>query len=171
MAATLDDLVRKFKGFKLMMQQSLDKISRLEAWQSTADTSLGALLTKSEEAASRLQRLETAPPPPTRLRPPPPPAWINPFDLNMAPPQPRSPALAPERPSGHRIDLGHRDAGHARSRVRALTIPRFNLSHNLRIASLGHGKLLCPNLNFPGLTVKILDYGVTGVRCISRYMP
>nr|XP_034578002.1 uncharacterized protein LOC117841658 isoform X2 [Setaria viridis] len=134
MAATLDDLVRKFKGFKLMMQQSLDKISRLEAWQSTADTSLGALLTKSEEAASRLQRLETAPPPPTRLRPPPPPAWINPFDLNMAPPQPRSPALAPERPSGHRIDLGHRDAGHARSRTeKKIQKPKASIKQRLSV--------------------------------------
>nr|XP_034582873.1 uncharacterized protein LOC117845908 [Setaria viridis]TKW31409.1 hypothetical protein SEVIR_2G104175v2 [Setaria viridis] len=114
MAATFDDLMRKFEGFELMMQPSLDKISRLEAWQSTTDSALGELLTKSEEAALRLQRLEMAPPPsppPPRCSSPPPPAWVNSFDLNMAPPQSRLPALTPEQPKGHRIDLLHRDAG------------------------------------------------------------
>lgn len=54
MVATLEDLVCKFERFELMMQQSLDKISGLEAWQSSTDSSLGTLLTKSHEVMMRL---------------------------------------------------------------------------------------------------------------------
>lgn len=63
MAATIEDLTKKFESFELMMQQSLDKISGLEAWQSPTENSLGALLNKTEEASSRLHRLEAVPPP------------------------------------------------------------------------------------------------------------
>nr|TKW20553.1 hypothetical protein SEVIR_4G096201v2 [Setaria viridis] len=112
MAATLEDLVHKFEGFELMMQQSLDKIGGLEAWQSSTDSSLGTLLTKSDEAAVRLLRLESAPPPVPRQPPPPPSSWVDPFDLNMAPPMVgRSSAPPPERPNGHRGDTTHQDVG------------------------------------------------------------
>lgn len=94
------------------MQQSLDKINGLEAWQSMTDSSLGTLLNKTEEAATCLHRLESALPPVPRQPPSPPPSWINPFDFNIAPPQAaRSPASTPEQPSGHRNDMNNRDAG------------------------------------------------------------
>lgn len=104
MAATLDDLAQKFAGFELMMKQTLDKVSGIEAWQSSAGDSMSSLLTKADDAGTRLHRLETAPPPPpAAARPPPPRGWINPFDLNLAPlAQARPSASSAERPNGHR---------------------------------------------------------------------
>lgn len=108
MAATIEDLAKRFESFELMMQQSLDKISGLEAKQSTTDTSLSALLNKTEETSTRLHRLEAVPPPPPPppLRPlqPPSSSWGASIDLNVAPPY-------PERPDGHRRDTFHRDVG------------------------------------------------------------
>ena len=123
MAASLDDLACKFESFEDMMKQTLDKLSGFEAWRSTADDSLGSLLTKTSETASRLQRLEsTLPPPPPSppvaphrpqtAPPPPPPRWVNPIDLNVAPQQAACPsASALERPSGHDDSINHRDDG------------------------------------------------------------
>ncbi|XP_004965587.1 uncharacterized protein LOC101757694 isoform X2 [Setaria italica] len=115
MANSLKDLAKKFEGFNLVMQQILDKVIGLESWKTTADKSMGTLLSKADDTASCLHRLETAPPPPQQplLQPPlPPPSWVNPIDLNLAPPSAsRPPAATLERPSGHRIDNSHRDVG------------------------------------------------------------
>ena len=54
MAVSLEDLVKKFEGFELMMQQTLDTISGIDAWRVSAEDSLGTLLNKSQEAAMRL---------------------------------------------------------------------------------------------------------------------
>lgn len=62
MATTLEDLAKKFEGFKLTMERSLDKISGTEAWQSTTNSSLGTLLVKTDEAATHLHHLELAQP-------------------------------------------------------------------------------------------------------------
>ena len=115
MTTTMDDLAKKFEGLELMMQQTLDKVSGIDAWLSSAEESLGTLLAKSQETASWLHHLETAPPQPP-VRPPPPPlppsSWVDPFDLNPAPPQPSRPyAAGSERPSEHRMDVNHRDVG------------------------------------------------------------
>ncbi|PVH65441.1 hypothetical protein PAHAL_2G494900 [Panicum hallii] len=41
-----------------------------------------------------------------------PPSWVDPFDLNLAPPVgSRSPATATERPSGHHVATSNRDVG------------------------------------------------------------
>jgi hypothetical protein len=80
MASNVDNLT-------LMMQQMLDKMTDFEAWRATTDTSLGSLLTKTAETATRITHLEkvpipTPPPPP----PPPPPAgWVANVDLNRIP--------------------------------------------------------------------------------------
>ena len=100
------------------MTQALDKLSGLEAWQTSAEAATDKLLAQSERFATRLHRLEVAPPPP----PPPPPSsrpttaptsrWTNPFDLNLAPnPGTRPPASTGERPSGHHEEHQHRDVG------------------------------------------------------------
>ncbi|PUZ77488.1 hypothetical protein GQ55_1G375700 [Panicum hallii var. hallii] len=114
MAASFEDIVKKLEGFETIMQETLDKVSGMEAWQSVTDTSMGALLTKFDEAALRLRRLETAPLPQTPPRPPPPPPsrWVELLHLNLAPPAvTRPPAWTMERPSGHRSETGHRDVG------------------------------------------------------------
>ncbi|KAG2577003.1 hypothetical protein PVAP13_6NG073760 [Panicum virgatum] len=119
MASSLEDLVTKFESFDLMMNKVLDKVTGLEAWQSSADASMGLLLTKADDTASRLQRLESAPPPRPQPPPPQPPlppqlpaAWTDPLDLNLAPGQAtRSFASTWERPHGHRVEHGHRDVG------------------------------------------------------------
>ena len=119
MAASLDDLATRFKSFDLMMKKVLDKVTGLELWKSSADASMESLHSKADDTVSRLQRLESAPPPRPQpppqqppLPPPPPPAWIDPFDLSLAPGQAtRPPASALEQPSGHRVDSGHRVAG------------------------------------------------------------
>ena len=119
MASSLEDLVTKFESFDLMMNKVLNKVTGLEAWQSSADASMGSLLTKADDTASRLQRLESAPlprpqpPPPQPPLPPPlPVAWTDPLDLNLAPGQAtHSSASAWERPHRHRVEHGHRDVG------------------------------------------------------------
>lgn len=110
---TLEDLTKRFDGFELMMQQSLDKLSGLEAWWTTIEVSMGSLFQKTDTAATRQQQLESAPPPP-----PPHPASPSPrrpatpqnpthgvvttFDLNHAPQASmRSSASPSERAYGH----------------------------------------------------------------------
>ncbi|PAN47275.1 hypothetical protein PAHAL_9G245100 [Panicum hallii] len=121
MTSSVEDLAKKFDGFDAILQKILDKVTGLESWRSNADVSMNALLTKADDAATCLQRLELAPPPP----PPPPPqrhpasapsppssAWVNPFDLNVATdPAAHPSASSAERPSEHHDDSGHRVTG------------------------------------------------------------
>ena len=113
----MEDLAKKFDSFELLMTQALDKLSGLEAWRTSAEAATDKLLSQSEHLATQFQQLEEIPPPPPIARlatapPQPPPRWTNPFDLNLAPhPVARPPMLTGERPNGHRVDAGHRDAG------------------------------------------------------------
>jgi len=103
------------------MTQALDKLSGLEAWRTSAEEATGRILTQFERLTVRLQRLETAPPHPPPPLPPMRPTtvphlsssrWTDPFDLNLAPPPATRPSTSNgERPSGHRDDHHHRDAG------------------------------------------------------------
>ncbi|PVH61645.1 hypothetical protein PAHAL_3G085500 [Panicum hallii] len=116
MTESMDALTTKLEGFDAMMQKILDKVTGLEAWKTAADASMDALISKANATATHLRRLEVPPPPlqaaSTAYSPPPPPAWVNPFDLNLAPRQAARPsASALERPSGHPHDSSHRDAG------------------------------------------------------------
>jgi hypothetical protein len=47
MAANVEGFSEQFKGFQLMMQQMLDKMSSFEAWRVTTASSLGSLLTNT----------------------------------------------------------------------------------------------------------------------------
>jgi len=117
----MEDLATKFDGFDAIMQKVLDKVTGLETWRSSADASMDALLAKADDTATRLRRLESAPPPPppppprrpaVQFPPPPPPAWMNPFDLNLAPEAATRPSTSTaERPSGHGFDASIRVAG------------------------------------------------------------
>jgi len=117
MADSVEALSQKFEAFDDVMQKILDKVTGLEAWKTSADASMSTLLSKADDTAARLQRLEVVPvPPPVPIRqpphPPPPSAGVNPFDLNLAPnPAARPSASAEERPSGHRAAQQHRVDG------------------------------------------------------------
>ncbi|KAG2541696.1 hypothetical protein PVAP13_9NG695614 [Panicum virgatum] len=117
MTDLVEALSPKFEAFDAVMQKILDKVTGLKAWRSSADISMTTLLSKADDTAARLQRLEVVPPPPplpVRQAPPPPPpsAWVNPFDLNMAPDLAARPfALAEEWPGGHRQTQHHRVDG------------------------------------------------------------
>jgi len=121
MTISMEDLATKFDGFDAIMQKVLDKVTGLETWRSSADASMDALLAKADDTATRLRRLESAPPPPppppprrpaVQFPPPPPPAWMNPFDLNLAPEAATRPSTSTaERPSGHGFDASIRVAG------------------------------------------------------------
>ena len=39
MMTTMDELAKKFEGFEFMMQQTLDKVSDIDAWHSSAEES------------------------------------------------------------------------------------------------------------------------------------
>lgn len=110
MATSLDELLKKLEGFESMMQETLDKVSSIEAWRSLVDESTATLLTKTEEAAAHPHCLESIPPLPPRQFPPPPlPVWVNPFDLNLVPPQASRPhATTLEWPSGHHLNRAPR---------------------------------------------------------------
>lgn len=104
-----------------MLPTTLDKISTLETWQTSADASLGTLLqqssaavTRIEEMASRVTQLELQPPPPpshwSMLQPAP--AAAAGLDLNAAPGA--SSSATPPRansPMGHIDEHQNRDAG------------------------------------------------------------
>ena len=75
---TMKSMAIQFAGFHEMMTTTLDKLSALEAWQTTAEESLGTLLERSsatatrvKETASRVTRLEFRPPPQPPPSPPP----------------------------------------------------------------------------------------------------
>ena len=79
---------QKFEAFDDVMQKILDKVTGLEAWKTSADASMSTLLSKADDTAAWLHRLEIAPPPPLLPHPvpihqpsPPPSAWVNPFEL------------------------------------------------------------------------------------------
>ena len=78
---------------------------------------MDALLAKADDTATRLRRLESAPPPSpwctaAQFPPPPPLAWMNPFDLNLAPEAATRPSTSTaERPNGHGFDASTRVAG------------------------------------------------------------
>ena len=59
----MEDLVTKFQSFEAMLQKTLDKVSDFDSWMTMADASLHELLTKTDDTASRLHRLEVAPSP------------------------------------------------------------------------------------------------------------
>ncbi|KAJ1266387.1 hypothetical protein BS78_08G147400 [Paspalum vaginatum] len=113
MAENVDTMKQQLTGVQDILTQLLDKVNSIDAWKSTAESSLGTLLKQSASAAERIGHLEARPPPP-----PPPnttrpqPQWVNPFDLNLAPPDSsRPPATTSERPHGHRLNNNHRDDG------------------------------------------------------------
>jgi len=72
MAASVDDLkttmqemAKQFAGFQEMMSTSLDKLSSVEAWRTTAQESMETLLKRTtdstariDDTAARIQRLE-----------------------------------------------------------------------------------------------------------------
>jgi len=107
MASNVENIAEDIKGFQLMMQQMLDKMNGFEAWRSTTDQSLGTLLSRTTETATRITNLEQASPPPPP--PPPPPSWVPVgmppgFDLNRAPStlQGAQPSASmADQPSGH----------------------------------------------------------------------
>jgi hypothetical protein len=92
MASNIEGLVEEFKGFQLMMQQMLDKMTGFEAWRATTNKSLGLLLVKTTDTVVRINTLEKAPIPP----PPPPLPYLNQAPLSGA-----SPSTLAESPSGH----------------------------------------------------------------------
>ena len=68
MAVNAEASAKQYQGIELLLQQLLDKVTGLESWRTSADSSLGALLQTATETAGRVQQLEARPPP---LPPPP----------------------------------------------------------------------------------------------------
>lgn len=86
-------------------------MSSFEAWRTSTDASLGTLLSKTADTASRITELEARPvppPAPPQPQPPrPPQGWLGGVDLNLAPQSGgRSSADPEERPSGHGVGGG-----------------------------------------------------------------
>lgn len=126
LASKFDELTKHFEGFQTMMKQTLDTLSGMGAWQTSANeplgdlqqwadamkTSIDAVSTRINMVASRLDNLEVrsqaalgvpdyvrATPAPLSSLLCPSPQWL---DLNLAPgTSSRSPALDGERPKGH----------------------------------------------------------------------
>lgn len=118
----------QFAGFQQMMEKSLDKLSELEQWRSSADKAFDKLIQQAEQtslwveqagtslqqASFRIDALEFRPPPPPPpppltsaghppLRPPPPPpvrTTTHWLDLNLSP------------DPGARVSPGARSEGH-----------------------------------------------------------
>ena len=159
MASSLEDLTTKFdllshkiESFQEMMKESLDKWSRMEAWQMMADESFGALLhqmttvaERADTATAPINQLEHRPPPPP---PPPPSSYVLPLpqafpaasDLNrVAHPSPRSSEGTMSGPVGTGLCKitgcwvrGSLDPCHARSWVRILALSFNRILHNFR---------------------------------------
>ena len=69
MTDSMEVLSQKFEAFDDVMQKILDKVTGLEAWKTSADASMSTLLSKADDTAVRLQRLEVVPvPPPVPIR-------------------------------------------------------------------------------------------------------
>lgn len=186
----MEDLSKKFDSFELLMTQALDKLSGLEAWKTTTEEATDRLLSQSQRLESRLCRLE-APPPlppppqvpqvvrPSTAPPPPPSRWTDTFDLNLAPPPvTRPPASSGERPSGHRVEMSHWDVGggilgsQPPRPVTGMSTDSFlpQSQHSKPVRDCFPRTPLFLNSNFPNSMVTILDYGVTGVKCFSRFI-
>jgi hypothetical protein len=75
------------EGIDQILKQILDTLASVESNQSKATESMVALGRKTNDASTRLLKLGSAlPPQPYQQQPPrPPQAWINPFNMNMAP--------------------------------------------------------------------------------------
>lgn len=134
--------------------------------------------------ATRLERVKAQPAP----APPPPPPPMGPsttlhhlvrpphivLDLNTAPDPSTCPsALSGERPSGHREDGGRILGPYPPPSLQGTShnLPQSSSScyaHDDAIVSM-----LCsmpyPKLDFPKFSGENLGFGVTGVKCISRY--
>ncbi|CAD6233421.1 unnamed protein product [Miscanthus lutarioriparius] len=102
MAAKAEASAKQYQGIELLLQQLLDKVSGLESWLSSVDSSLGMLLQNATETAGRVQQLEARPPPP----PPPPPSL---------PPLPRPHQPSPGFPT---LDLNTATPGGSHSSTR-----------------------------------------------------
>jgi hypothetical protein len=109
----LSDLSNKVADGEPVMQKILDKLSSMEARQVTSEERVVAVLSATDDAAARLQRLEQLPPLLHQQSPPRSSSvWVNPFNLNTAPVEAVHPsASALERPIGHRPQLDHWDVG------------------------------------------------------------
>ena len=64
MSTSMDELSKRFDGFELMMQLTLDKVTFFDAWKTKADESLDVLRHTADDTAAWLLRLEAPPPPP-----------------------------------------------------------------------------------------------------------
>jgi hypothetical protein len=80
MAANAEASVKQYQGIELLLQQLLDKVTGLESWRTSADSSLGSLLQTASDTAMRVQQLEARPPSPP---PPPPPPGPHPPPLGF----------------------------------------------------------------------------------------
>lgn len=122
LSTQFEKMMKQFAGFQTMMQNSLDSLNAMGAWQATADkslddlrqqahgtsSSLQAVTKRMDLAVSRMDSLET------RLTTAPTAALTvhhasggRPMDLNLAPgPSLCSPARDGERPKGHGDDCG-----------------------------------------------------------------
>ena len=49
MTDSVEVLSQKFEAFDAVMQKIRDKVTRLEAWRSSADTSMTTLLSKADD--------------------------------------------------------------------------------------------------------------------------
>jgi hypothetical protein len=81
MAANAEASVKQYQGIELLLQQLLDKVTGLESWRTSADSSLGSLLQTASDTAMRVQQLEARPPSPPPGPHPPPSGFLG-IDLN-----------------------------------------------------------------------------------------
>uniref|UniRef100_A0A0A9DEA6 Retrotransposon gag domain-containing protein n=1 Tax=Arundo donax TaxID=35708 RepID=A0A0A9DEA6_ARUDO len=103
MVSNVEELAKQFVGFELMMKQALDKLTGLESWRTTADSSLSTLLMKTEEAVARINTLESQPRSPSSASTTP---------VGAAPQHAAYPsASTSERPHGHGVDPQTRELG------------------------------------------------------------
>jgi hypothetical protein len=50
----VQDMAKQFAGFQQMMTTTLDKLNDLEAWRTVAEMSMGPMMQKSTETATRI---------------------------------------------------------------------------------------------------------------------
>lgn len=56
--AFVEELAQQFASFQEMLNESLDKLSGLEAWRGAVDESVGSLPLKIDDSAARMMRLK-----------------------------------------------------------------------------------------------------------------